>query len=82
MRDRNARVQVVALLMILQEARYGHGEQPPVLVRHMECVGPPLQYLLTGRQVRFCCTKDDVSTTQAIPQTEIANVYPMPEYAA
>ena len=45
----------LATLQVLAEQQelYGNGEQPPVQVQHQPYMGPPLRYLVSGRQVRY-----------------------------
>jgi Ni,Fe-hydrogenase I large subunit len=67
-------------LLYQQEQRYSNGEQPPVLVQQQPYDGPPLRYLLTGRQVKFCTTKEEaVHQYQTVPEGQY---FPVPEYAA
>jgi hypothetical protein len=73
------------LLLKQQEQRFGQGQQPPVLVQQQQqqqqpYSGPPLRYLMTGRQVKFCCNKEEVlHHYQTVPQEKY---WPVPEYAA
>eukprot|EP00775_Hariotina_reticulata_P007336 gene7336-7548_t len=67
-------------LLAEQEQLYGHGEQPPVPVTQLPYNGPPIRYLLNGRQVTFCTTEEEVIYHY---QTVPAGCYwPVPEYAA
>jgi hypothetical protein len=67
-------------LLLEQEQRYGNGEQPQVLVQQQPYSGAPLCYLMTGRQVKFCNTKEEVLYHyQTVPQERY---WPVPEYAA
>ena len=58
----DADVILAALQLTLhqQEQRYGNGEQPPVPVQQQQYNGPPLRYLMTGRAVKFCTTREEV----------------------
>jgi hypothetical protein len=63
-----------------QEQRYGNGEQPPVQVQQLPYDGPPLRYLMTGRQVKFCNTREEVLYNyRTVPE---GRYWPVAEYAA
>jgi hypothetical protein len=67
-------------LLAEQEHRYGNREQPPVPVIPLPYDGPPLRFLLDGRQASFCTTKEEVIYHyQTVPN---GRFYPVPEYAA
>lgn len=73
-------VAMLQLLLVEEEHRYGHGEQPPVLVQHQPYSGPPLRYLLSGRRVKFCADRQQaLHEYQTVPA---GSYWPVPEYAA
>lgn len=81
-RAEQANMIVAALTIVLaeQELLYGHGEQPPVPVQSQPYGGPPLRYLVSGRQVKFCTDKEQVlHEYEAVPGHDYS---PVPEYAA
>jgi hypothetical protein len=68
------------LMLMEQEERYGNGEQPPVQVRQLPYDGPALRYLMTGQQVKFCNTREEVlHYYQTVPEERY---WPVAEYAA
>jgi len=72
-----------AFLLAEQEQRYGNGEEPPVPVQQLPYDGPPVRFLMSGRQVKFCSSREDVMYHYSmVPQGIGPSYHPVAEYAA